>query len=88
MPQNETDQATTFEKAFQRLDELLKKLNSTETPLEDALQYYEEADQLIALCGQRLTTAERRIEKIIKNRQGDVALDDRGDARAEPFSIT
>lgn len=76
----------TFEKAFQRLDELLKKLNSSDTPLEEALHCYEEADKLITLCNARLSSAERRIETLIKNRQGDVAVDDKGIPCREPFA--
>lgn len=76
-----------FEVAFQKLDELLKKLNNAETPLEEALKCYEEADGLIALCSERLGTAERRLEKLVKNRQGGIVFDENGVPKIDPFSI-
>lgn len=79
-------QQLSFESAFARLEELLEKLNCAETPLEDAIKYYEEADKLIALCGKRLNDAEKRIEKLIKNRADEVLLDERGQPKTEPFS--
>lgn len=86
--ENADVQQVSFETAFKRLEELLEKLNSAETPLEDALQYYEEADKLINLCNRRLNDAERRIEKLIKNRNDDVLMDDRGQPKTEPFSTS
>lgn len=74
-----------FESAFSRLEELLEKLNATDTPLEDALKYYEEADKLISLCSKRLNDAERKIEKLIKNRNDAVLTDEKGQPRTEPF---
>jgi len=42
---------------------------------EDALKLYEEADKLIAWCSKRLQDAEKRIEMIVKNREGEVQLE-------------
>lgn len=79
-------QELSFEAAFARLEVLLEKLNNAETSLEDAIKYYEEADRLIATCGKKLNDAERRIEKLIKNRSDEVVLDEKGQPRTEPFS--
>lgn len=75
----------TFEAAFHRLEELLEKLNNAETPLEDALKYYEEADKLISQCSKRLNSAEKKIEKLIKNRNDDVQTDEQGQPKTEPY---
>ncbi|MFA6915246.1 MAG: exodeoxyribonuclease VII small subunit [Parachlamydiales bacterium] len=75
-----------FEAAFHRLEELLEKLNNAETPLEDALKCYEEADKLISQCNKRLNTAEKKIEKLIKNRNDEVQVDEQGRPKTEPFS--
>lgn len=80
-----TDEALSFEASFKKLEELLEKLNSPETPLENALQCYEEAEKLIGQCNQRLNNAEKRIEKLIKNRSGEPVLDENGNAKTEPF---
>jgi len=86
-PETAEQQQLSFESAFLRLEELLEKLNSPETPLEEALKYYEEADKLITLCGKRLNDAEKRIEKLIKNRNGEVLVDESGSPKTEPFSL-
>lgn len=63
-----------FEEAFTRLEEILEKMNSGAISLDESLKLYEEADKLIALCTKRLGDAERKIEILIKNRSGDIAL--------------
>ena len=61
-----------FEKAFARLEEILEKMNSGEVPLDDAIKIYEEADKLIKQCNKRLTSAEQKIEKLVKSRDGEL----------------
>lgn len=63
-----------FEAAFARLEEILEKMNSGAISLDESLKLYEEADQLIGICNKRLTEAERRIEILVKNRNGEVVL--------------
>lgn len=63
-----------FEKAFTRLEEILERMNSGTISLDESLKLYEEADTLIATCNKRLTDAERKIEILIKNRNGEVTL--------------
>lgn len=63
-----------FEAAFARLEEILEKMNSGSISLDDSLKLYEEADKLIAMCQKRLTDAERKIETLVKNRNGEVTL--------------
>ncbi len=63
-----------FEAAFARLEEILEKLNAGTISLDDSLKLYEEADQLIAICNKRLNDAERKIEIIVKNRNGELTL--------------
>ena len=62
--------AQTFEGAFKRLEEILEKLNVSEVNLDESVKLFEEADQLIVNCTKRLTEAERKIEMIVKNRNG------------------
>lgn len=63
-----------FEKALERLEAILEKINSGHVSLEESLILYEEADALITHCNLRLTEAEQKIEILIKNRQGEVLL--------------
>ncbi len=68
-----------FEAAFGRLEEILEKLNSGTISLDDSLKLYEEADHLILTCSKRLNDAERKIEILVKNRNGELTFgnDDR-----------
>ncbi len=73
-----------FEKAFERLEQILEKMNSGKTPLEESLKLFEEAEKLIRTCSARLTTAEQKIEQLIKSK-GELALDANENPKAEPF---
>lgn len=64
-----------FEDAFVRLEEILEKMNTGSVSLDESLKLYEEADKLITTCNQRLQAAERKIETLIKTRNGDLVLD-------------
>lgn len=57
-----------FEKAFERLEEILQKMNEGKVSLDSSLKLFEEADDLITKCSQKLTKAEQKIETLIKNR--------------------
>jgi exodeoxyribonuclease VII small subunit len=63
-----------FETAFHRLEEILEKMNSGTSSLDESLLLYEEADKLISSCSKRLTDAERKIETLIKNRSGELII--------------
>jgi exodeoxyribonuclease VII small subunit len=73
--QNTCDSGTiSFEAAFERLEAILQMMNTGSISLDDSLKLYEEADGLIAICNKRLNEAERKIEILIKNRNGDLQL--------------
>lgn len=63
-----------FEIAFARLEEILERMNSGTISLDESLKLYEEADSLIMTCNRRLTDAERKIEVLIKNRNGELTV--------------
>lgn len=69
-----TNQNSSFEAAFSRLEEILEKMNSGTVSLDESLSLYEEADKLILNCNKKLNDAERKIEMLIKNRQGELTL--------------
>lgn len=73
-----------FEKAFERLEQILSAMNSGKTPLEESLKLFEEAELLIRTCSARLTSAEQKIEQLIKNK-GEVVLDAEQRPKTEPF---
>ncbi len=81
-----SQQPTSFESAYARLEEILEKMNSGKVSLEDSLKLYEEADQLINWCSKRLSEAEKKIEVLIKNREGDLTMDEQGRPQTQLFS--
>ncbi len=75
----------TFEEAYKRLEEILEKMNSGKASLDSSLSLYEEADLLITTCQKKLTEAERKIEVLLKNRNGELALDETGRPQTADF---
>jgi exodeoxyribonuclease VII small subunit len=83
-----SEQPPSFETAYARLEEILEKMNSGKVSLEDSLKLYEEADRLINGCSKRLAEAEKKIEILVKNRDGDLLLDEQGQPKTQPFSAS
>jgi exodeoxyribonuclease VII small subunit len=71
---NKNTSAPSFEEAFKRLEEILEKINSGATTLEESLELYEEADKLMIECSKKLSEAEAKVEMLIKNRTGELQL--------------
>jgi exodeoxyribonuclease VII small subunit len=80
------EKAPNFEKALERLEYILEKMNSGTLALEEALKMYEEADRLIASCNKKLNDAERRIEILMKARSGEIATGADGKPQTQPFN--
>lgn len=80
-----TQETLSFEKAFERLEKILEAMNNGKTSLEESLRLYEEAEKLMRLCNTYLVQAEQKIEKLIKGRNGELALDEESRPRTEPF---
>jgi exodeoxyribonuclease VII small subunit len=75
-----------FEQAYERLEQILEKMNSGKASLDESIKLYEEADQLIVSCNLRLNEAERKIEMLIKSREGDLLLNEQLKPQTQPFS--
>ena len=71
---NEQTEPESFESAFKRLETILERMNSNTVSLDESLELFEEADKLINTCNKRLNDAERKIEMLIKTRNGDLTL--------------
>lgn len=74
-----------FESAFERLEQILEKMNSGKIPLDESLKLFEEADQLIRFCSERLTSAEQKVETLIKSRNNELALDESQKPKTQPY---
>lgn len=77
-----------FEEGFARLEEILEKMNSGNVSLDESLKLYEEADKLITTCSKKLNEAERRIEVLIKNRNGELAMGSNQQPLTQEFPYT
>ena len=82
---NEKD--LSFEASFARLEEILEKMNSGSISLDESLKLYEEADRLIQNCQKKMGSAERRIEMLVKNRNGEVMVDEDQKPLTQDFNL-
>lgn len=82
----EKEPTPSFEEAYVRLEQILEKMHSGKIALDEAIKLYEEADKLITSCNLRLNEAERKIETLIKNREGDLVLSDEQKPVTQSFS--
>ena len=59
-----------FEASLARLEEIVKELETGDLPLERSLKLFEEGIKLSRLCNKRLEEAERRVEILLKGKNG------------------
>jgi exodeoxyribonuclease VII small subunit len=59
-----------FESALKRLEEIVRRLEGGEAPLDESIRLYEEGDRLRQQCAARLEAAQAQIEKIQLGRDG------------------
>jgi len=55
-----------FEKALQRLEEIVDDLESGRLSLDESLKIYEEGVGLIKVCNKKLNEAQKKIEVLVK----------------------
>jgi exodeoxyribonuclease VII small subunit len=63
--------APTFEEALARLEAIVRELEEADVPLERSLAVFEEGVRLSRLLHERLNEAERKVEILMKNEQGE-----------------
>jgi exodeoxyribonuclease VII small subunit len=63
--------ARSFEGALEQLEETVGRLEEGEMPLEEALELFEVGVKLSGQCSATLEAAERRIEVLVAERDGD-----------------
>ncbi len=60
----------TFEDALRALEDVVKRLESGEVPLDESISLYEQGEKLRQHCQARLDSAQARIEKIVAGPDG------------------
>jgi exodeoxyribonuclease VII small subunit len=63
-----------FEKSLDELEKIVRKLEDGDLPLEESLKLFENGVKLSRECRERLTVAERRIEILMKDADGNLTL--------------
>ena len=61
----------TFEEALARLETIVRELEEADLPLERSLSVFEEGVRLSRLLHERLNEAERKVEILLKNEDGE-----------------
>jgi exodeoxyribonuclease VII small subunit len=59
-----------FESALTRLEEIVLILEQGDTPLEQAIEVFDEGMQLANQCARQLEDAERKLKKLVKSETG------------------
>lgn len=63
-----------FETALEALEEIVERLESGDLSLEDSLAAFEKGVGLVKVCNQRLNEVEKRIELLVKDKEGKLQL--------------
>ena len=65
----------TFETSLAELETIVTKLEDGDLPLEDSLELFERGIKLSRECRERLARAERRIEILLKDADGNLTTE-------------
>ncbi len=68
-----------FEESMQELEEIVRKMEMGNLPLDDALNLFEKGIKLSHLCSKKLETARIKVEVLTKNKDGELST--------QPFCI-
>jgi len=61
-----------FEEAFSRLEQIVRRLESGEANLDESLRLFEEGVKLARVCSSRLDAAEGKIQQLLEKPDGTV----------------
>jgi len=65
--------AMSFEDALRALEEVVRRLESGDVPLDDSISLYERGEALRKHCQARLDSAQARIERIVAGPGGEAS---------------
>lgn len=69
-----SEKKKTFEASLQELEKIVRRLEDGDLPLEESLRLFEEGVRLSRECQERLDQAERRIEILLADEDGNPVL--------------
>ncbi len=76
-----------FEDSLAELEKIVTKLEEGDLPLEESLELFEKGVGLSRECQERLSSAERRIEVLLKDQRGEPVLETLGGQRIESVEV-
>jgi exodeoxyribonuclease VII small subunit len=76
-----------FEDSLAELEKIVGKLEQGDLALEESLELFEKGVSLSRDCQERLNKAERRIEVLLKDQNGDPALKNLGEQPVESIEV-
>jgi len=74
------DKKMSFEESLKRLDKIVQDMESGEMELDAMISAFEEGQRLVKSCSAKLNEVEKKIEKVVKGADGQIAT--------EPFEST
>ncbi len=63
-----------FEGALEELEQVVEQLESGDLPLDDSLAAFEKGVGLVKFCNQKLNEVEKRVELLVKDKEGNLQL--------------
>jgi exodeoxyribonuclease VII small subunit len=63
-----------FESALEDLEQVVEQLESGELALEDSLAAFENGVALVKYCNQKLNEVEKKVELLVKDKEGKLQL--------------
>ena len=72
------EKKVSFEQAMGRLEEIVRRLEQGDAPLEESLALFEEGTRLVKQCSAQLDKAEQKVSKLLAGAEGQV--------REEPYT--
>ncbi len=72
-----------YEEALKKLEKIVEDLEKGDLSLDEALKKYQEGIELSRTCSQRLESAKKKIDVLVKNKKGEFELKPLGETRTE-----
>jgi len=75
-----------FDEAIADLEQVVEQLESGDLSLEDSLAAFEKGVGLVRYCNQKLSEVEKKVELLVKDKQGHLRLQAFGNGPADSES--
>lgn len=72
-----------FEEAMKKLEDIVGKLENGNISLDESMTKYEEGVRLVRLCQKRLDEAKKKVEILVKSKDGKIKIEPFGGESAK-----